>query len=60
VRGKCDLSPNIFGRLCQVACQAMVRREAELAEARKIGSVMGMMSGRVLFEDSSRLYRMTI
>jgi hypothetical protein len=38
----------------------MTRREAESADARKIGSVMGTMSGRVPFEDLDRLYRMTI
>jgi hypothetical protein len=60
VRGKDDLSPNVFGRLCQVAHQAMLCREAKSADARKIGSVMEMMSGGVPFEDSSRLYHMTI
>jgi hypothetical protein len=60
VRRKDDLSPNIFGHLCQVARQAKVRREAESADAQKIGSMMGMMSSSVPFEVSSRLYCMTI
>jgi hypothetical protein len=38
----------------------MIRREAELADARKVGSMMGTMCGREQFEDLGRLYHMTI
>ena len=38
----------------------MACREAESADARKIGSVMGMMNGRGPFEDSGRLYHVAI
>jgi hypothetical protein len=38
----------------------MTRRKAEPADVREIGSVMGMMSGKVPFEDLDRLYRLTI
>jgi hypothetical protein len=44
----------------EIERQAMTCRKAESADARRIGSVMGTMSGRVPFEDLGRLYCMTI